>query len=149
MKPFDLLNAPLQGRNLIEANAGTGKTYAISGLFLRLIVEHALQVGEILVMTYTVAATEELKDRIRCTLSRALEALRHGRAEDLFLDSFVRRLAEEDRMNSARRRLATALRDFDEAAIFTIHGFCQRTLQENAFESHSTFTAELIPESEK
>lgn len=149
MKPFDLLNAPLQGRNLIEANAGTGKTYAISGLFLRLIVEHALQVGEILVMTYTAAATEELKDRIRCTLSRALEALRHGRAEDLFLDSFVRRLAEDDRTNSARRRLATALRDFDEAAIFTIHGFCQRTLQENAFESHSTFNAELITESEK
>jgi exodeoxyribonuclease V beta subunit len=143
MKPFDLLKRAPSGRNLIEANAGTGKTYAIRTLS-RLIVEHSPAGREILVMTYTVAATEELKDRIRCTLSRALEALRHGRAEDLFLDSFVRRLAEDDRTNSARRRLATALRDFDEAAIFTIHGFCQRTLQENAFESHSTFNAELI-----
>jgi len=149
MEPFDLLNAPLKGRNLIEANAGTGKTYAISGLFLRLVVESALPVNEILVMTYTVAATEELRDRIRGFLHRALEALRLGHTEDSFLSAFLQRLLAEGMINSARRRLTAALRDFDEAAIFTIHGFCQRTIQENAFESSSTFDAELITDSEK
>jgi len=149
MKPFDLLSAPLQGRNLIEANAGTGKTYAISGLFLRLVVEHALPVNEILVMTYTVAATEELKDRVRGFLHRALEALRQGHAGDPFLTFFLERLNAEGRIISARRRLTAALRDFDEAAIFTIHGFCQRMIQENAFESSSTFDAELITDSQK
>ena len=65
MKPFDLLNAPLDGVNLIEAGAGTGKTYNIEGLFVRLILETQLQVDQILVLTFTNAATEELKDRIR------------------------------------------------------------------------------------
>jgi len=85
LEPFDLLNVPLSGRNLIEANAGTGKTYAISGLFLRLVVERGLPVNEILVMTYTVAATEELKDRIRGMLRKALDALRRGPVDDPFL----------------------------------------------------------------
>jgi len=149
LEPFDLLNVPLSGRNLIEANAGTGKTYAISGLFLRLVVERGLPVNEILVMTYTVAATEELKDRIRGMLRKALDALRRGPVDDPFLSSYRERLVAEGRTNSARRRLTAALRDFDEASIFTIHGFCQRTLQENAFESSSTFDAELITGSEK
>jgi len=149
LKPFDLLQAPLSGRNLIEANAGTGKTYAISGLFLRLVVERALPVNEILVLTYTVAATEELKDRIRKILRKALDSLRQGQADDPFLSSYQERLSAEGWTNSARQRLTAALRDFDEASIFTIHGFCQRTLQENAFESSSTFDAELITETDK
>ncbi len=149
MKPFDLLNAPLSGRNLIEANAGTGKTYAISGLFLRLVVERALPVSEILVLTYTVAATDELKDRIRKILRKALDALRQGGADDPFLSYWRERLIAEGRADLARRRLTNALRDFDEASIFTIHSFCQRTLQENAFESSVTFDAELLTDSEK
>ena len=58
MKPFDLLNAPLEGSNLIEASAGTGKTYNIEGLFIRLVLEMQLQVDQILVLTFTNAATE-------------------------------------------------------------------------------------------
>lgn len=146
MKPFELLTTPLSGRNLIEANAGTGKTYAISGLFLRLIVELDLPVSEILVMTYTVAATEELKERIRGMLRQALVAVQSGKAEGPFLVAFLELLSAKGRTNSARRRLTAALRDFDEASIFTIHGFCRRILQENAFESSSTFDAELIAE---
>jgi exodeoxyribonuclease V beta subunit len=65
MRPFDLLNAPLVGSNLIEASAGTGKTYNIEGLYLRLVLEMQLQVDQILVLTFTNAATEELKDRMR------------------------------------------------------------------------------------
>ena len=76
MQPFDPLNTPLEGICLIEASAGTGKTYNIEGLFIRLILELQLQVDQILVLTFTNAATEELKDRIRTRLRRYLKA--HG-----------------------------------------------------------------------
>ena len=78
MKPFDLLNAPLEGSNLIEASAGTGKTYNIEGLFIRLVLEMQLQVNQILVLTFTNAATEELKDRIRNKLVQARDAFAAG-----------------------------------------------------------------------
>ena len=63
MKIFEPINTPLTGTNLIEASAGTGKTYTIAGLFLRLILEKQLTVNQILVVTFTKAATEELKER--------------------------------------------------------------------------------------
>ena len=65
-----------KGVSLIEASAGTGKTFTIAGLFLRLVLEHGLSVREILTVTYTVAATEELRGRIRQTLTDALKAFR-------------------------------------------------------------------------
>lgn len=65
MKQFDLLQTPLQDVNLIEASAGTGKTFTLAGLYLRLILEHQLNVDQILVVTYTRAATQELRDRLR------------------------------------------------------------------------------------
>lgn len=140
---FDLLNSPLDGRNLIEASAGTGKTYAIAGLFLRLIVERRLAPSDILVVTYTVAATEELRDRIRNMIREALDVLA-GRATDKpFLADFARGLADR---KDARDRLREALRGFDEAPIFTIHSFCRRMLSENAFESGSPFDTELLPD---
>ncbi|MFW6415140.1 MAG: UvrD-helicase domain-containing protein, partial [Thermodesulfobacteriota bacterium] len=73
MQEFDLLNSPLDGNNLIEAGAGTGKTFTISGIYLRLLLEKGLGVEDILVVTFTVAATEELRDRIRKRLSLALQ----------------------------------------------------------------------------
>ncbi len=79
---FDLLKSPLDGTNLIEASAGTGKTYAIAGLFLRLLLEKHMAPSEILVMTYTVAATEELRDRIRGKIRAALDALSGNGAKD-------------------------------------------------------------------
>jgi exodeoxyribonuclease V beta subunit len=142
---FDLLNSPLEGTNLIEAGAGTGKTYTLAGLFLRLILERRLRVNEILVVTYTVAATEELRDRIRRKIREALEACSAGTSPDSFLQSLL--LTVPDREEAAVL-LHAALLDFDEAAIFTIHGFCQRTLQESAFESGSLFDTELEPEEE-
>ena len=72
---FNLLNSPLEGTNLIEASAGTGKTYALSGLVLRLILEKNCSIKDILVVTFTEAATQELKDRIRHSLREALEVL--------------------------------------------------------------------------
>ena len=138
---FDLLKSPLEGTNLIEASAGTGKTYAIAGIFLRLLLEKGLTVGRILVVTYTVAATEALKERIRETLRKAVAAFEKGRSDDAFLERVVKANPQKEK---ALRLLRSALRDFDEAPIFTIHGFCRRTLHDNAFESMSLFDTELI-----
>jgi exodeoxyribonuclease V beta subunit len=140
---FDLLNSPLDGTNLIEASAGTGKTYAIAGLFLRLLLEKHLDPSEILVVTYTVAATEELRDRIRMKIRAALDALSGSPVKEIFLAELIAGIHDRE---DARDRLREALRRFDEASISTIHSFCQRMLGENAFESGSPFEMELLPD---
>jgi exodeoxyribonuclease V beta subunit len=141
MKAFDLTNSPLFGTNLIEASAGTGKTYTITGLYLRLILEEDLLPGQILVVTFTKAATAELKDRIRRTLLQAKSAFSAGSSADVFLDALVKKYGDPSR---AVQYIQDALLDFDKAAIFTIHGFCQRLLQESAFETRSLFDTELV-----
>lgn len=140
---LDPLGAPLQGTTLIEASAGTGKTYTITGLYLRLVLETDCRVDQILVVTYTIAATEELRDRVRRRLVEADAAFRNGGSDDTFLAELVRRAPDVD---EARQRLDTALRGFDEAAIFTIHGFCQRVLGDSAFESGMPFETEIVPD---
>jgi len=141
MKPFDLLKAPLGGRNLIEASAGTGKTYNIEGLFIRLVLELQLEIDQILVLTFTNAATEELKTRIRNKLVLARDGFAAGGSADPLIDSLIRTYADQE---AAGVRLQEALVDFDQAAIFTIHGFCQRIIHENAFETHNLFDTELV-----
>jgi exodeoxyribonuclease V beta subunit len=143
MKDFDHLNCPLEGVNLIEASAGTGKTSTIEALYLRLLLEKGYLVDEILVVTYTVPATEELRDRIRRKVRAALDAMAIGKSEDSFL---ARLLAHLENSPEAKERLQQALYDFDRASIFTIHGFCQRLLHERAFEAGSLFDMELHPE---
>lgn len=145
VEQFNLLESPLEGTNLIEAGAGTGKTYTIAGLFLRLILEKSLSVNEILVVTFTEAATAELKDRIRSKLREAVGALSGERTEDAFLTALVKRHKSS---KTALGDLKVALRAFDQAAIFTIHGFCNRMLYEKAFESGSLFDTELVTEQE-
>lgn len=146
MTVFDLLNAPLDGSNLIEASAGTGKTHNIVGLFVRLVVEQELSARNILVVTYTVAATEELRDRTRRRLVETERALLLGKADDPFTDGLLGKIRQSNREDRARHLLKAAIRDFDEAAIFTIHSFCWRMLQEHAFESGALFDTELIPD---
>ena len=171
---FDLLKSALEKTNLIEASAGTGKTYAIAGIFLRLLLEKRFSVSEILVVTYTVAATEELRDRIRTMIRAAIDSFAKGGHEDPFLDGLVKKDWNPDQacprmyLSGVRddsspfvipaqaeiqndrgeklRILRAALRDFDEAPIYTIHGFCQRVLHENAFESMGLFDTELVPD---
>jgi exodeoxyribonuclease V beta subunit len=140
MQAFDLLRAPLSGVNLIEAGAGTGKTYTIAALFLRLILERGLLPEEILVVTFTKAATEELKTRIRTRLLDAEAGFAWGDCPDGLIRDLVARTADPAQ---ALGRLREALLGFDRAAIFTIHGFCQRILLENAFETGSLFQTEL------
>lgn len=143
MERFDPLYAPLTGLNLIEASAGTGKTYTLTTLVLRLVMEAAVPVNRILVVTYTNAATKELRDRIRERLGQIRQAFLRGRAEED--DEFSLRMLDvlPDR-DLAIRRLNNAARGFDEAAIFTIHGFCQRALGDSAFESGLSFETEVL-----
>ena len=138
-----LLRYPLSGMHLIEASAGTGKTYAISGLFVRLLLEKKLAVRQILVVTYTRAATEDLRLRVRQMVGSCLQAFASGRGRDDFETGL---LAEIDDHDQAGRRLVSALQDFDEAAIFTIHAFCQRMLKENSLESGALMDTELVPD---
>ena len=145
MKVFDPLKIPLRGLALIEASAGTGKTYSIATLYLRLLLERRLEVDRILVVTFTEAATEELRDRIRRRISQALDWLR-GDIESLQGQDppFAELLPALPDRDAACTFLAEALTRMDEMAIHTIHGFCLRTLQDNAFESGSPFDAEFI-----
>lgn len=140
MQPLDPLTLPLHGCRLLEASAGTGKTYTLALLFLRLLLERGLAVDQILVVTFTRAATGELRDRIRRRLREALDALDHRIEPDDQLATLLAAIPPED----ARQRLADALVRMDEAAIHTIHGFCQRILQDHAFESGTPFALELL-----
>ena len=146
---FDVFGCPLDGVNLVEASAGTGKTWNICGLYLRLLLERKLAVDAILVVTFTNAATAELRERVR---ARIVDMLAHvdGRgAADA--DPFVATLTGELERRGAirddiRHRLELALQSFDEAAIFTIHGFCQRALSERPFETGLPFAFDIQPD---
>ena len=127
MRSFDPLEIPMSGLKLIEASAGTGKTYSIALIFLRLLLERKLEIDQILVVTFTTAATEELRTRIR---SRLCDAINHfentvsAPNQDETLDEFLSAL---ENRQEARTRLADALARMDEAAIYTIHGFGKDT----------------------
>ncbi|HEX7384245.1 MAG TPA: UvrD-helicase domain-containing protein, partial [Burkholderiaceae bacterium] len=135
-RALDVFGCALEGTTLIEASAGTGKTWAICGLYLRLLLERALPVSRILVVTFTNAATAELRERIRARLLETLGALGGGPAPagDPFVATLLARLHAQG-LDAAdlTQRLQQALHEFDEAAIFTIHGFCQRALADAPF----------------
>lgn len=137
---------PLVGQQLLEASAGTGKTYTITQLYLRLLLgrgragEKPLKVQEILVLTFTIAATQELKDRIRDLIVRARVAFQEGHSED----NNIHGLIEESKdLRRDQLLLTDAIQWLDDAAIHTIHGFCARMLSENSFQAGVLFDQDL------
>ena len=143
MTPFSLdeqLQHPLHQLYLIEASAGTGKTYTIANLYLRHVLA-AYRVSQILVVTFTNAATDELRGRIRAKLYAALQYLETNQAIEV--DPFTEKILQQYKVEDARAHLELAIHSMDEAAIFTIHGFCQRALKEFAFLSGQSFNLEL------
>ena len=144
MKPFDLSTCSLAGVNLIEASAGTGKTYALAGLYLRFLVEKKLAARQLLVITYTNAATAELKRRIRQMVADAQITFLTGEASSELLKDLLEKYPEAQERKRIARNLSLTLANFDETAIYTIHGFCQRILMDNAFASGELFETELI-----
>jgi exodeoxyribonuclease V beta subunit len=144
VKTLDPLAVSLAGTHLVEASAGTGKTFTIAILTLRLVVERRIPISRVLVVTYTNAATAELRGRIRSRLRGAFLALKGARVEsDLLLAEWIAARREQGLAAGDASWLEEQVRAFDEAPIFTIHGFCQRILQEHAFESGTPFDAEL------
>ena len=141
---FDPISTELlKGINLIEASAGTGKTYTIAILVLRFVVERNVAIQNVLLVTFTKAATEELKERVRIKLAEARRALA-GRKDaiDSRVIEWLENLSLEPDL--IKQRLDLALLDIDQAGIFTIHGFCQRVLLEHALESGQLFNAEML-----
>lgn len=146
-QPLDALACPLDGISLIEASAGTGKTWNICNLYLRLLLERDLEVQQILVVTFTNAATAELRERVRARLVQARAHLSDptAAAEAMIVDLLdaVARTTGQSAEQLAHR-LEAALACFDEAAIYTIHGFCQRALADTPLAAGLPYGVELI-----
>lgn len=146
------LTFPLHGTRLIEASAGTGKTYTIAALYLRLVLGHGKENGffrplippEILVVTFTNAATEELRERIRNRLTEAAAFFRGQGDGDEFLEN-LKAEYDPDHLPGKARLLDQAALWMDESAIHTIHAWCRRMLRQHAFDSLSLFDLELAP----
>ncbi len=146
---FDPLKASLEGAALIEANAGCGKTWALTDLYLRLILEKNLAPRNILVVSFTLAATDELRDRIRRRLGSARDCFAGIKVDDPLLEDMSAAHEEAGKKSAALRRIINAIGSFDEAAIYTIHGFCLRILADGAFESGSYFEIETLDVAEE
>ncbi len=145
---------PLRGSHLIEASAGTGKTWTIAALYVRLVLGHGdtstapvrpLLPQDVLVMTFTRAATRELSDRIRARLTEAAQVFR-GLADtaDAFLLQLRDEYPEGEPREQAAWRLALAAQAMDDAAVYTIDAWCQRMLREHAFDSGNLFEEQLV-----
>ncbi len=139
---------PLDGSQpvLVEASAGTGKTYQSEGLVVRLVAEAGVPIDRLLVITFTKAATADLRRRVRHRLVLAKDALQKRQAPDG--DQAIAGLLDGDPkvVEERAERIEAALRDFDRAAISTIHGFCQRTLEQLAFAADQEPGLEVLGE---
>ncbi|HRD91190.1 MAG TPA: UvrD-helicase domain-containing protein, partial [Accumulibacter sp.] len=151
---LDPLRLPFSGMRLIEASAGTGKTFTIAALYLRLILGHGsgsdrlrpLAPAEILVVSFTEAATEELRDRIRRRLAASAACFRSDPAAAAGGDALLHALRAEypvEQWPGCARKLQLAAEAMDDAAVSTIHGWCNRMLREHAFASNSLFVQTL------
>ena len=134
------------GMTLIEASAGTGKTRELTGIVARLVVQERRRLDEVLVVTFTRAATAELRERIRETLRSARRGFATGRADEGSQAAELLAAWREDAgidPEVAARRLDAALQDIDRANVLTIHGFCQRVLADLAFDGGFPFEFEV------
>jgi exodeoxyribonuclease V beta subunit len=147
MQIFNVLSAgcPIFGPHLLEASAGTGKTFSIEHVVVRLLLQsEEIGIEQVLAVTFTRAATRDLKRRIRANLEEALFRIQSGMGGWEYLDPYLG-------SQKAARKLSDAILAFDQCQIFTIHGFCHRCLQEFAFETGGGFSlqdpdrAALVP----
>jgi exodeoxyribonuclease V beta subunit len=138
-RPAVLREIPLDRHTVIEASAGTGKTFTLEHLVVELLLTTDVAFEQLLIVTFTEKATQEIRSRVRAKLEDMVSG--HGEevsahtscgADDWVIDDV------------ARGRLARALRAFDSGTITTIHAFCQRILQDNAFGSGRLFDEQPV-----
>jgi exodeoxyribonuclease V beta subunit len=156
MKPLDVLELPLAGTHVVEASAGTGKTWNICLLVLRVLLERGLGIERILVVTFTNAAAAELRDRIRSRVfeawraAQAWQAAPSAAAAEVIADAPLAALLDRARSRSgeAPARLALRLRDaldrFDEAPVATLHGWAQNALATRPLASGQALATTLL-----
>ncbi|MFT4177865.1 MAG: exodeoxyribonuclease V subunit beta [Thermomonas sp.] len=142
-----VFDTPLDACSLVEASAGTGKTFALAGLFVRAVIERRLAPQQILAVTFTKAATQELRARVALRLQQAAMLAADWQADDpperegdnaetaLLRRMLHTTVSAGESPIALRLRLARAARDLDLAQIATIHGFCQRVLAEHALDA--------------
>lgn len=143
---FDVMDAPLSGVHLVEANAGTGKTWNIEALVIRLLIEKNFEPGQVLVVTFTDAAAQELRERILERINQVYEALYES--EYSGADTFL--LACRDKYGSQESvldHLENCKSRFDEASIYTIHSFCKQVLTDFRFEAGLETEMQIMPDS--
>ena len=143
---FDALTVPLQESNLIEASAGTGKTYSIAILALRLVLELKVSIKEILMVTFTKAAVAELQDRIRLFIRTAYKASQGKNIKDDNINKLVGKAIQNSSKEEVQQLLRDAVLLLDDTSVLTIHSFCQQTLNEFSFETNQLFGAEMMPD---
>ncbi|MGB8705702.1 MAG: UvrD-helicase domain-containing protein, partial [Gillisia sp.] len=141
-KPLDKESVKLEDASLVEASAGTGKTYSIGLLVLRLILEKNVPVSRILLVTFTNAAVAELAARVRRFIREAIKAAESGSCNEETIQNYIE---EQEDKQEVINRLKKALSELDEASIQTIHSFCQEALNEFALDSGQEFGLELQP----
>lgn len=144
--PFDAATVPLTDSNLIEASAGTGKTYSIAILVLRILLEQKITIREILMVTFTKAAVAELEERVRLFVRSAHKVSLGKEITDSNITELVQRAINAADVETVQQKLKDALLFLDETSVLTIHSFCQQTLNEFAFETNQLFGTEMIPD---
>src|SRR5690606_33128912 len=135
---------PLEGKNLIEASAGTGKTYSVAIMVLRLILEKDIRINKILMVTFTKAAVAELEERVRAFVRIAHRYAQGETVEDATIKAIVDGVIAVSDREQVKKKLDSAVINLDETSVFTIHSFCQQTLTEFAFETNQLFNSEML-----
>src|SRR4051794_19501986 len=143
-KNFDASTVPLSGSNLIEASAGTGKTYSIAIMVLRLVLEKRIPIKEILMVTFTKAAVAELEERIRLFIRQAHKASLGNSISDTTISDIVEHAFSVSSKEEVQQKLKDAVLFLDETSVLTIHSFCQQTLTEFAFETNQLFGSDTL-----
>jgi exodeoxyribonuclease V beta subunit len=163
MRPLDILAPLATGTTLLEASAGTGKTWTLTSVIARLVAEEGIAITRVLALTFTRAAAAELQGRTRERLVETRDALRRARQGAAATEAEGKH-AEKDKVlhhiahgsteapldqatrNTRLARVERALQDLDSSHISTIHSFCQETGQTNAFVLGQSFGVALVDE---
>lgn len=140
---FDVNEVPLEGKNLVEASAGTGKTFSIAVLVLRLILEKNINIEKILLVTFTNNAVAELEERIRLFVNEAHDYAVNGKTVASHISGVVDKAIDMHGREEVKQRLKDTRLFLDQLGVMTIHGFCGQTLNNLAFETGQLFGSQV------